>query len=127
MINILLTTLLGVLSAHQDRAKGVVDARELNEAKKRFSDALSGFIDYRIRLAFEQRRKTQSQEMIAVADSINASVKATATTIKSIAALNSAPPPPPPEDVNNPEAMHKWREIYTEWYEKKRKQGVSIE
>lgn len=127
MINILLTTLLNVLSAHKERAGGNADAKDVNDAKKRFSDALNSIIDYRIRLAFEQRRKHQSQEMIAVADSINTSVKATRATLRGIAALNSAPPPPSPEAVNDPEAMHKWRELYQKWYDSKRKEGVTIE
>lgn len=118
---------MAVFAAHQDRATGDADAKAVDEAKKRFSQSLNALIDHRIRLAFEQRRKHQSQEMIAVADSINASVKATATTLKGMAALNSAPPPPPPEDVNNPEAMHKWRENYLKWYDSKRKEGVTIE
>jgi hypothetical protein len=127
MIDALLTTLLSVLDAHRDRLTGNAQARDVQQAKKRFALALNGIIDYRVKLAFEERRKHQSQQMLAVADSINSTVKSTASTIKSISALNSAPPPPRPEDLNNKEAMKKWREIYEQWYETKRKAGVSIE
>jgi len=127
MINALLTSLLSVMAAHRDRTTGNADARDVQIAKKRFAQALNGLIDYRIKLAFEERRKHQSQQMIAAADSINSTLKSTASTIKSIVALSSAPPPPRPEDLDNPEAMRKWREIYEQWYESKRKAGVSIE
>lgn len=125
MINVLLATLTEVIDAQRDHASGQADTKDVLEAKKRFSQALNELIDHRIALAFEERRRHVSQERIAAADSINAGVKSLATNIKSIAALNSAPPPP--QDVKDSDAMDKWRDAYLEWYETKRKKGISIE
>lgn len=125
MINVLLATLTEVIEAQRDHAAGQADTKDVLEAKKRFSQALNELIDHRIAIAFEERRRHISQDRIATADSINAGVKSLAANIKSIAALNSAPPPP--QDLKNWEAMNKWREAYSEWYETKRKKGVSIE
>lgn len=124
MLNILLATLTEVISTEKDFDNGVAAEQDVNEAKKRFSQALNAIIDYRIQLAFDVRRRAQSQERIAVADSINSNVKVTASTIRSMAALSSAPPPP--SDLSTPEELEKWKEEYTEWYENKRKAGVTI-
>ena len=123
-MDVLLTTLLSVIDTHHDLITGAAEPHDLQEVKKRFYQALHDLIDFRIKVAFEQRRAHQSQEMIAVADTVNASIKSTASTIRSIAALNSAPPPPTTKD---PEAMDKWVKAYQSWYEGKRKAGVTIE
>ena len=126
MINVLLTTLKEVIEAEQDHSTGNADERDVFEAKKRFSQALNELIDYRIQIAFDERRRSQSYERIAVADSINVGVKSMASTVKSITALNSAPPPPP-KDLKDPEKLRLWRESYEDWYETKRKTGITIE
>lgn len=122
-MNVLLATLLEFLDINKDFVTGNADELEVSESKKRFFQALIDVVDYRIQLALEERRKSLSQERIAVADSINASIKSTASTIKSISALNSAPPPP---TSNDPEAMKRWIEAYDQWYNTKRKEGISI-
>lgn len=124
MINVLITTLTEVLSAQKDYSTGNSEAKDVDDAKKRFAQSLHEYIDYRIQKAFDIRRKHQSQDRIKVADSINSSVKSTASTIRSISALNSAPPPP---DLSDPEGLEKWKEIYEKWYETKRKDGINIE
>lgn len=123
MINVLLATLAEVVRAQQDHATGNAEKKDVIEAKKRFTQALNEYIDYRIDLAFEQRRRKQSSDRIATADSINAGVKSMASAVKSIAALNSAPPPPDPGDD---EEMRKWKKAYADWYENQRKSGMSI-
>ena len=126
MISVLLTTLKEVIEAEQDHSTGNADERDVFEAKKRFSQALNELIDYRIQIAFDERRRSQSYERIAVADSINVGVKSMASTVKGITALNSAPPPPP-KDLKDPEKLRLWRESYEDWYETKRKTGITIE
>jgi hypothetical protein len=121
MINILLAALTEVLEIQKDHTTGNADIDSVLESKKRFAQALGDFIDYRVQSAFEERRKYQSQERIQVADSINLAVKSTASTIKTMVALNSAPPPP-----ENIEDMEKWRKVYREWYETKRQNGMTI-
>lgn len=125
MINVLLATLTEVIQAQQDHATGNADTKDVLAAKKRFAQALHEIIDHRIDLAMEERRRHLSQERIARADSINAGVKNMAANIKSIAALNSAPPPP--ENLKDQDALKQWRDAYSEWYESKRKAGITIE
>jgi hypothetical protein len=122
-MNVLLATLLEFLDLNKDFVTGNADEVEVSESKKRFFQALIDVIDYRVQIAMEERRRALSQERIAVADSINSSIKSTASTIKSITALNSAPPPP---TTANPEDMQKWLEAYDKWYNTKRKDGISI-
>lgn len=125
MINVLLATITEVIHAQQDHATGNVEKKDVVEAKKRFARALNEVIDYRIDLAMEDRRRKMSHDRIATADSINAGVKSMATNIKSLSALNSAPPPP--ENITDPDALQKWRDNYAEWYNNKRKSGITIE
>jgi hypothetical protein len=122
-MNVLLATLLEFLDLNKDFVTGNADEVEVSESKKRFFQALIDVIDYRVQIAMEERRRALSQERIAVADSINSSIKSTASTIKSITALNSAPPPP---TTANSDDMQKWLEEYDKWYNTKRKDGVSI-
>jgi len=124
MINVLLATLTEVIQAQQDHATGNADTKDVLEAKKRFAQALNEVIDHRIDLIMEERRRHLSQDRIARADSINAGVKSMAANIKSIVALNSAPPPP--QDLKDTKAMQQWRDAYSEWYESKRKEGITI-
>jgi hypothetical protein len=124
MINVLLTTLTDYLMTRKDHSTGNADINNLRETKKRFTKALYELIDYRIQLALEERRRLQSQERIAAADSINLAVKSTASTIKSLSALNSAPPPP--DNIANIEEMEHWKRMYQEWYDTKRKSGITI-
>jgi hypothetical protein len=65
-----------------------------------------------------------SQERIAVADSINSTIKTSAAVIKSVTALNSAPPPP--NAIDDHKKMEEWRKQYLEWYENQRKKGISV-
>jgi hypothetical protein len=124
IINVLLATFTDIIKAQQDHATGNADVNDVLEAKKRFSQALNEYIDYRIDLAFEERRRKMSSDRIATADSINVGVKSMATAVKSISALNSAPPPPTdPKDIHG---MEKWKEAYADWYENKRKSGMII-
>ena len=125
MINVLLVTFADVLKTQQDHITGNADVNDVIEAKKRFSQALNEYIDNRIDIAFEQRRRKVSSDRIATADSINAGVKSMVTAVKSISALNSAPPPPTdPKDIKG---MEKWKAAYTDWYDNQRKSGMNIE
>lgn len=125
MISTLLETLIDALETKKEHILGNAEKQLFIDAKKRFLEALNNFIDYRISIALEQRRKSLSHERIAVADSINSAIKATASTVKSIAALNAAPSPP--VNIHDAKDMEKWIQVYTEWYNTKRKAGVTIE
>jgi len=126
MLNVLVAALMEVVDTSNDLKTGNVEAGELTAAKKRFFSALNEFVDYRVKVAMDQRRRNISQERIAVADSINAAVKSTASTIKSISALNSAPAPFPPADATK-EEIEIWFAAYKDWYENKRREGITIE
>jgi hypothetical protein len=121
MIDVLLATLTDLLEIQKAHSTGNAELDDVRESKKRFAKAAYELIDYRVQAAFEERRRYQSQERIAAADSINFAVKSTASTIKTMAALNSAPPPP-----ENIEDMEKWKKAYREWYETKRQDGMTI-
>ena len=122
-IDILLATLIEYINAKQEMSVGQAEEADVQEAKKRFSTALNEYVDWRIKGALEQRRSHLSQEMVAVAETVNSTVKDGAMTVKAMAALNSAPPPPP---ENDPEALKKWWENYRAWYEEARKKGMTI-
>jgi hypothetical protein len=121
MINVLLASLIEFLEIQKDHSTGNADMNDVHESEKRFAQALDNLIDYRVQTALDERRKYQSQERISAADSINLAVKSTASTIKTLAVLNSAPPLP-----ENVEDMEKWRAGYREWYETKRREGMTI-
>jgi hypothetical protein len=121
-VNVLISALIEALYLYQEHKSGNIDPDTLASSNKRFLLALDQYIDYRIKLEMESRRRAMSQERIAVSDSINSSIKSTASIIKSISALNSAPPPP--TDISD---IQQWMEEYTEWYENKRKVAISIE
>jgi len=124
MTNVLLATLIEFLQIQKDYFTGNADENNLNETKRRFNKSLSELIDARIQFALDERRKHQSQERILTADSINLAVTSTASTIRSIVALNSAPPPP--DNIKDTEDMDRWRQEYNEWYEIKRRNGMTI-
>lgn len=71
MINVLLATLVEYLTTQMDHSTGNADSMEVLETKKHFGQALNELIDYRIQCALEERRRHQSQERLAAADSIN--------------------------------------------------------
>ncbi len=121
MIDVLIAALTELLEVQKDHLTGNADADSVRESKKRFFQSLNALIDYRVRAAFEERRRHQSQERIQAVDSINLAVKSTASTIKTMAALSSAPPPP-----DNVEDMDKWKKDYREWYETKRSDSMTI-
>ncbi len=121
MINVLLAALTEVLEIQKDHSTGNADSNDVRESKKRFAKALGDLIDLRVQAVLEERRRSVSQERIQAADSINLAVKSTASTIKTMVALSSAPPPP-----DNFEDIEKWKQAYREWYETKRRDGMTI-
>ena len=121
MIDVLLATLFDIINTQHDYKTGNVDQEFLNESKKRFVQALNEFIDYRVREQLDTRRTSLSQERLAAADSINASIQSTASTIKSLSALVSAPPPP--KDLKN---FEEFQARYNQWYENNREKGMNI-
>ena len=122
-IDIFLAALTEHLGARKDLSAGLADETVLNETKKRFGESLNQYIDWRIEGALDKRRQRQSIERIQIADAINSTVKDTASSLRSMSALNSAPPPPENKD---PEEMKKWTIAYAEWYETTRKKGIEI-
>lgn len=95
----------------------------IENAKKVFGNALYEIIDHRIEAAFSKRKSTP-QERLAAADSINSSIKSTASTIRSLFALNSAPEPPDKE--LSEEALKEWFEKYYAWYHTSREEAMQI-
>lgn len=124
MIDVLLTSISEFISLQKDYANGQVEEKLVNDSMKRFAGALTEYIDYRIKAAFEERRKVISQEKISLAEELNTTVKETAQSIHSIQALNSAPAPP--SDPLDQSAMEQWSKDYHKWYFEKRTRGMSI-
>lgn len=123
-MNILIATLIDVIDAQQNYSTGNAEASSVTEAKERFSKALEEFVEMKIRASFDRRRTNASQEMLAVAGSIDSNIRSTASTIRGLAALNSAPIPP--DDVNDPDELKKWKINYKAWYENNRKDGMKM-
>lgn len=121
MIDVLLATLFDIINTQHDYKTGNVDQEFLNESKKRFVQALNEFVDYRVREQLDTRRTSLSQERLAAADSINASIQSTASTIRSLSSLLSAPAPP--KDAKSREEFDL---RYEEWYKKEREKGINI-
>jgi len=123
MSSLLLATLSDYLNLLKEYSSGCASEDELFESKKRVLQSLDEYIDYRLSLKFEERRRSMSQERISIADSINSNVKTSAATIKSLSALNAAPTPP---TNASPEEMKEWLKVYNEWFEGQRKNGLNI-
>jgi hypothetical protein len=121
MIDVLLATFFDIINTQHDYKTGNADQESFNEAKKRFVQALNEFVDYRVREQLDIRRTSLSQERIAAADSINASITSTASTIRSLNALVSAPPPP-----KDSARYNEWVKNYQDWYENGREKGMNI-
>jgi len=96
------------------------DGAKIDGAKKLFVKSLYDIIDHRIDAAFI-RRKSTSQERIAAADSINSTIKSTASTIKTMSALTSAPPP-----ARDDQDWEEWMEEYKKWYDTNREEALKI-
>ncbi len=122
--DILLASLTDFLTVSEEHLKDLATSEDLIEAKKRFYDALNQYIDFRVSATLEERRRTVSQDRINIAESIDSALKSTASSVRAITALNSAPAPP--MHVDDKEAMKKWKEAYQEWYDSKRKRGISV-
>jgi hypothetical protein len=119
----ILAALVEYLDTKRAISNGHAQPEELSDVKKRFADAFNEYIDHRFNAHYERRRRHMSSQRIQAADAINSSVKGTAASIRSMAALNSAPPPPKDK---TPEAVEKWYKDYKEWYENARKKGLNI-
>jgi hypothetical protein len=78
-----------------------------------------------IQLSFDERRKSQSTERLALAETINTAMQSTATTVRSMSALTSAPPPPAAEQANE-EVIKVWLKEYNDWYDVKRNNGLKV-
>ena len=122
--DVLLASLTDFLSVKSDHVEGLATAEDLADAKKRCYEALNQYIDFRVNATLEERRRSVSHERINIAESIDSAMKSTASSVRAISALNSAPAPP--MYIDDKEAMKKWKEAYEEWYEDKRKRGISI-
>ena len=124
MIDVLLASLTEYINLKHDHIKGQAEVEHVVNAKKRFAQSLNEYVDSRLFIHFEQRRKHMSQERLKIADSINSSMQNAATSIKSIAALNSAPTPP--KDMSDHKAVEKWMKSYNDWYDNQRKKGLQF-
>lgn len=124
MFDIFLAALTEYLQTKQDYTAALVSEEELTAAKKRLAESLNEYIDFRVEASWEDRRRHISQERVKLADDINTTIKSTASAVRTITALNSAPAPP--IDVTDPKKMKAWQEKYSEWYETQRKKGITI-
>jgi hypothetical protein len=123
-IDLMLAALQEYLSAKKDFETGNAEQNSVDEARRRFASLFYEILDAKIANTLDARRQHQSIERIEMADTINSAMNSTASTFKSMAALNSAPMPP--EDISDPEKMTRWKEAYAEWYETTRKGGLTI-
>jgi hypothetical protein len=123
-IDVFLAALREYLSAKKDYETGQAEQRLVDDARRRVAAYLNQYIDSRIYLALEQRRRKQSSDRIQLADTINSAMKSTASTFKSMKALSTAPPPP--NDPTDKQKMDEWQKSYAEWYENTRKNGMTI-
>jgi hypothetical protein len=123
MIDVLISTLSELLNIQKEFITGNADQEVVQENQKRFASALNELIDYRVQILLDRRQAGRSQERLAVADSINTAMQSTASTIKSLSALQSAPPP-----IENPSEteMKVWIEEYNSWYDNKRKKAMCL-
>lgn len=123
MIEIIISALTELLEIQKDYTSGNAEEQYLLESKKRFANSLNEFIDYRVGVVLDKRRSAISQDRLSLADSINVAVQSTASTIKTLSALQSAPPP---IKDGNDEELKIWVEEYNNWYVNNRKKGMTI-
>lgn len=123
MIEIIISALTELLEIQKDYTSGNAEEQFLLESKKRFANSLNEFIDYRVGVVLDKRRSAISQDRLSLADSINVAVQSTASTIKTLSALQSAPPP---IKDGNDEELKIWVEEYNNWYVNNRKKGMTI-
>ena len=108
----------------KDYSNGLAEEKDVLEAKKHISNLLIEFVDYRIKLAFEERRRSASKKRIEIAETINSTMKNTSQTIKSVSALMAAPAPP--KDLADGDSVLKFFDKYKEWYNNDREKGISF-
>lgn len=124
-VDILLASLSEFWQAKTDHVNGQETVESVVEARRRVAEALNNYIDFRVNAILDDRRRTVSHDRINIAESINSAMKSTASSVRSMAALNAAPIPP--ENPNDAAAMKKWADAYKEWYSTQRKRGISVE
>jgi len=124
MIKILITTFIDVLQNQKEYATGQIEEDLLNSSYKRFSIALNEYIHYNCELFDHERRIKSGQDRISIADSINTSIKSTATSVRSMSALSSAPTPP--VNIHDPNSMDEWVKDYDSWYKNQRENAITI-
>lgn len=90
------------------------------EYKKNFNKYIYALIDQRVEAILEKKKSTSS-DRIAVADTINSNIKSTASTIKIMSALASAPLP-----ARDDEDWKEWMEAYKNWYDINREEALKI-
>jgi hypothetical protein len=110
MVDILLISLIEAIKAQNDLRTGNADLGDANDSSARFIKVMHELIDQRIDANIEERRKFRSQEKASV---------------KSLAALNSAPPPLEEIDLDDADYVREWFVQYRHWYETKRKSVVT--
>lgn len=94
---------------------------KIKKAKNLFGKILYEIIDHRVESILSERKGT-SHDRILAADSINSTVKSTATAIRTLSALNSAPPPA--DDYKDD--WEEWMAVYRYWYTHNREDGLKI-
>jgi 3-phosphoglycerate kinase len=106
----------------------VSDGPDYIVLEKKLYSSLNDLIDNRVNAILEEKKSSQSQERIAVIDAVNTSVRSTASTVRSITALNSAPAPIEKSELDAllTVDIYVWFEAYRCWYNTKRKDGMTI-
>lgn len=123
MLDILLAALQEYASLKQNHSNGMADAADVSSSKHRLEGALNDYIDQRILHHLNSTSQTfsASQTNLKAAESFNDSIQTTTKSIRTIAALNSAPLPPESRDQK---VIQQWFKAYEDWYENHRKNAI---
>lgn len=124
MIKLLITTFIDVLNNHKEYSAGQIEEDILNSSYKRFSTALNEYINYNIELFYNERRIKSGHDRVSIADSINTTIKSTASSFRSMSALSSAPTPP--INIHDLDLMEQWVKDYDDWYKTQREHAITI-
>jgi hypothetical protein len=124
MIKLLITTFIEVLNNQKEYSIGQLDEDILNSSYKRFSTALNEYIHYNFELFDHERRIKSGHDRVSIADTINTSIKSTASSVRSMSALSSAPTPP--INIHDLDLMEEWIKDYDDWYKNQRENAITI-
>jgi tRNA isopentenyl-2-thiomethyl-A-37 hydroxylase MiaE len=121
MISVLLKTLSDFFSAKQEVDKGLAEPYLAEEAQNRFANSLESYVDERIAVFYNKQKKSASGRY-SVADELSSRISSSASSVRSISALNTAPQPL--DDTSDADVVKRWMKAYYSWYSNDRKNGM---